>query len=173
MQHRRRHSDLLPALLFLLPNFLGFVLFTAGPVIFSLGASFTNWDLQHSVPFAFIGVENFRKMATDVDFWVFSINTLYLMIGLPFAIAGSLILALMLSQKLRGMSLYRTLFYLPTFTYGVALMILWKKLYNPEFGPINRAIEGVFRVLHVHAHGPKWLQSTENLLALVPQKLQL
>jgi multiple sugar transport system permease protein len=110
-------------------------------------------------------------MLTDVDFWVFSINTLYLMIGLPFAIVGSLLLALMLSQKLRGMSVYRTLFYLPTFTYGVALMILWKKLYNPEFGPINRAIEAVFRVLHVQAHGPKWLQSTENLLALVPQKV--
>src|SRR5882757_2722176 len=74
---RPRHSDLLPALAFLLPNFIGLVLFTAGPVIFSLGASFTNWDLQHSVPFAFIGVENFRRMFVDVDFWVFAINTLY------------------------------------------------------------------------------------------------
>jgi multiple sugar transport system permease protein len=167
----RRRSDLLPALAFLLPNFLGFVLFTAGPVIFSLGASFTNWDLQHSVPFAFIGVENFRKMIGDVDFWVFFINTLYLMIGLPFAVVGSLMLALLLSQKLRGVSMYRTLFYLPTFTYGVALMILWKKLYNPEFGPINRILETIFRFLHIDAHGPKWLQSTDNLLALVPQKI--
>ncbi len=167
----RRRSDLLPALIFLLPNFIGFALFTAGPVLFSLGASFTNWDLQHSVPFAFIGVENFRRMFADVDFWVFSINTLYLMIGLPFAIAGSLGLALMLNQKLRGISVYRTLFYLPTFTYGVALMILWKKLYNPEFGPINRVIDGTFRLLNIDAHGPKWLQSTDNLLALVPQKL--
>src|SRR5262245_28587673 len=104
---RRHHSEFLPALAFLLPNFLGFVLFTAGPVLFSLGASFTNWDLQNSVPFAFIGLENFRRMFADVDFWVFFINTLYLMIGLPFAIAVSLGLALLLSRKLRGMSFYR------------------------------------------------------------------
>jgi len=169
---RRRQSDLLPALLFLLPNFLGFVLFTAGPVLFSLGASFTNWDLQHNVPFAFIGIENFRRMFSDVDFWVFFINTLYLMLGIPFAIVGSLLLALLLSQKLRGMSAYRTLFYLPTFTYGVALMILWKKLYNPEFGPINTALEHLFHFIHIHAKGPEWLQSTHNLLGIVPENVE-
>jgi multiple sugar transport system permease protein len=162
----RSRSDLLPALLFLAPNLIGFLLFTAGPVVFSLGASFTNWDLQHSVPFAFIGLENFRRLAHDIDFWNFLINTLYLMLGLPFAIAGALVLALLLSQKLRGMSAYRTLFYLPTFTYGVALMILWKKLYNPDFGPINGVIEHV-----LHTPGPKWLSSTDNLLALAPQRI--
>src|SRR5256885_9355490 len=159
---RRRRSDLAPALLFLLPNFLGFVLFVAGPVIFALGASFTNWDLQHSVPFAFVGVENFRRLLTSDEFWVFFINTLYLMIGLPFAIAGSLVLALLLSQKLRGMTAYRTLFYLPTFTYGVALMILWKKLYNPDFGPINTALRHTFNVFGAHeVELPKWLQSAQ------------
>ena len=56
MNRNRSQSDLRPAILFLLPNFLGFVLFTAGPVLFSLGASFTNWDLQHSIPFAFVGL---------------------------------------------------------------------------------------------------------------------
>src|SRR3954463_3745611 len=128
MKQIRRHSDLRPALLFLLPNFLGFVLFTAGPVLFALGASFTNWDLQHSVPFAFVGVENFRRLLGSEEFWVFFINTLYLMIGLPFAVAGALAIALLLSQKRRrGLAIYRTLYYLPTFTYGVALMILWKK----------------------------------------------
>jgi multiple sugar transport system permease protein len=160
-------------MLFLLPNLLGFVLFTAGPVLFSLGASFTNWDLQKSVPFAFIGVENFRRLFHSEEFWVHLINTLYLMIGMPFAIAGSLVLALLLSQKLRGMSFYRTMFYLPTFTYGVALMILWKKLYNPESGPINAAIDFVLqRLLNMHVTSPKWLQSADNLLGLVPQHVQ-
>src|SRR6266699_995499 len=64
---RRHRTDLLPALAFLLPNFLGFLIFTAGPVLFSLGASFTNWDLQHSVPFAFVGLENFRRMFVSSD----------------------------------------------------------------------------------------------------------
>ncbi len=171
MKSRRRHSDLLPALGFLAPNFLGFILFTAGPVLFSLIAAFTNWDFQHNSPLAFIGLENFHHLFADVDFWVFLINTLYLMIGLPFAIAGALLLALLLSQKLRGISAYRTLFYLPTFTYGVALMILWKKLYNPDFGPINSILGHLFHALHIRAALPEWLQSTHNLLALVPQKV--
>jgi len=171
MKRAHFQSDFRPALLFLLPNFLGFIIFTAGPVLFSLIAAFTNWDLQHSVPFAFIGVENFRRMFADADFWVFFTNTLYLMLGMPVAIAGSLMLALMLSQKLRGISVYRTLFYLPTFTYGVALMILWKKLYNPEFGPINRMLEWLMHLVHINAHGPKWMQSTQNLLGLVPQRM--
>lgn len=165
----KRRSDLAPALGFLAPNFLGFILFTAGPVLFALGASFTNWDLQKNAPFAFIGFENFRRMFAHEEFWVYLVNTLYLMLGMPFAIAGSLILALMLSQKLRGMSVYRTLFYLPTFVYGVALMILWKKLYNPEFGPINAMIDWTFRLFHVNAEPPKWLQSANNLLGMVPQ----
>jgi multiple sugar transport system permease protein len=169
---KRRRSDFAPALLFLLPNFLGFVLFTAGPVLFSLGASFTNWDLQKSVPFAFIGVENFRRLFHSEEFWVHLINTLYLMLGMPVAIAGSLMLALMLSQKLRGMSFYRTMFYLPTFTYGVALMILWKKLFNPEFGPINAVIDFFLAHLKIHAEAPKWLQSADNLFGLVPQHVQ-
>src|SRR5947207_9105208 len=99
-----RHSDLLPALGFLLPNFLGFLLFTAIPVLFSLGASFTNWDLQHTSPLAFIGLENFRRMFTDREFWLDLINTFYLMLGMPIAIAGSLMLALLLNQKLRGIT---------------------------------------------------------------------
>ena len=50
--------DLLPAIGFLLPNLLGFAVFTAGPVLFSLAVSFTNWDLQRTAPFAWIGLRN-------------------------------------------------------------------------------------------------------------------
>jgi multiple sugar transport system permease protein len=171
MRTLRRNSDLRPALLFLLPNFLGFVLFTAGPVVFALVASFTNWDLQHTVPFAFIGVENYRRMFLSQEFWIYFINTVYLMLGLPVAIFGGLILALMLSQKLRGMTVYRTLFYLPSFTSGVALMILWKELYNPEFGPINAALGSFFRLIHLHVDLPTWLTSVSNLLAIKPMRL--
>jgi multiple sugar transport system permease protein len=170
--HRRSHSDFLPALCFLLPNLLGFVLFTAGPLLFALGASFTNWDLQRAVPLAFIGVENFRSMVHNEEFWIYLINTGYLMLGLPVSIAGSLALALLLNRKLRGMTVYRTLFYLPAFTSGVALMILWKKLFNPEFGPINGAIAWVLGLFGADASAlPTWLQSPQNLLALAPQRV--
>jgi len=117
-----QRRDLLPALGFLLPNFLGFIVFTAGPVLFSLAVSFTNWDLQRTIPFRWIGFENFVELWRDNEFWLYFANTAYLMLGMPIAIAGSLCLAILLSQRLRGIVVYRTLFYLPTFTSGVALM---------------------------------------------------
>lgn len=155
---------------FLAPNFLGFVVFTAIPVVFSLGASFTNWNLQHTTPLRFTGVKNLVTLAHDPQFWVYLINTLYMMLGLPVAIAGGLALALLLHQKVRGLSIYRTLFYIPSFTSGIALMLLWKELLNPDFGPINLIISHVFNALHIHAAPPAWLQSTQNLLALNPER---
>lgn len=172
----RHKSDLWPALGFLAPNLLGFAIFTLGPVLFSLVAAFTNWNLDRSAPFAFTGAENFTRMAHDREFWLYLVNTVYLMIGIPVAIVGSLLLALLLNQNLRGMTLYRTLFYLPTFTSGVALMILWKCLYNPDTGPINAAIGWLIDTSHVNAllahfghlpiSPPDWLSSTHNLLGL-------
>jgi multiple sugar transport system permease protein len=156
---------------FLMPNFLGFCLFTLGPVIFSLGAAFTNWSLIRSVPLQFIGFGNFIELWQDDRFWLYAINTVYLMLGMPFSIAGSLLLASMLSQKLRGMVVYRTLFYLPTFTAGVALFILWKKLYNPEFGPINLALQALFNL--DSSQLPLWLASTANLLAIGVERVEL
>ena len=159
--------DFWPAMGFLLPNLIGFLVFTAGPVLFSLGIAFTNWDLQRTVPFRWIGLGNFTELVADQQFWLYFLNTAYLMLGMPFAIAGSLFLAILLSQRLRGIVVYRTLFYLPTFTSGVALMILWKALYNPDFGPINAAINWVMATLGVkNAAAPVWLLSTKNVFGL-------
>src|SRR5690242_6105155 len=165
MKRNNRQTDLAPALAFLAPNFLGFLIFLAGPLIFSFVVSFTDWNLGNRSKFNFTGLENLNELIHDSDFWVYFANTIYLMIGLPISIAGSLILALLLSQKLRGMTVYRTVFYLPTFTSGVALIILWKALYNPDFGPINTAISWF------GATPPQWLTSTHNLLALAVERL--
>jgi multiple sugar transport system permease protein len=161
------------ALPFLLPNFLGFLIFTAGPVLFSFAVAFSNWNLQRSVPFQWTGLENFNTLFHDQEFWLYFANTVYFLLGLPVAIAGSLALALLLSQKLKGIVIYRTLFYLPSFTSGVALMILWKALYNPDFGPINAAINGVSDMLHLGIHAPQWLLSTRTLVGLEVEHVSL
>jgi multiple sugar transport system permease protein len=166
-----RRSEFRAAMAFLLPNFAGFILFTAGPVLFSLGASFTNWTLIKTQPLAFNGLANYRELAADQNFWLYFANTFYLMLGMPVAIAGSLVLAMMLSQRLRGMVVYRTMFYLPSFTNGVALLILWKALYNPDFGPINALLAPVLRVFDTVP--PKWLLSTHNLLGLHVEQVKL
>ncbi|MEJ5251640.1 MAG: sugar ABC transporter permease [Chthonomonadetes bacterium] len=161
------------AWLFLLPNFVGFGVFTAGPVLFSLVVSFSNWNLQRTVPFQWIGFGNYVELMHDTQFWLYFINTLYLMLGMPVAIAGSLALAILLSQRLRGIVVYRTLFYLPSITSGVALMILWKALYNPDFGPINAMINAVSEALGLKVKAPEWLLSTANLLGLEVEQVRV
>lgn len=173
---RRQRHELKWSMIFLAPNFLGFLVFVAGPVIFCLAMSFSNWNLQRTVPFQWIGLRNFVDLFSDKDFWLYFINTVYLMLGIPFAIAGSLFLAILLNQKLRGIVVYRTLFYLPSITSGVALMILWKALYNPNFGPINVIIDWMLNDLGINnlivALGgdalspPRWLLSTKNIFGL-------
>jgi multiple sugar transport system permease protein len=177
----RRH-EFRAALGFLLPNFLGFGVFTAGPVLFSLAISISNWHLHRTIPFRWIALGNFLELLVDKDFWLYSMNTVYLMLGMPVAIAGSLLLAILLSQRLRGIVVYRTLFYLPTFTSGVALMLLWKALYNPEFGALNAAINwciDTFRVNEVvralggaGVSAPTWLLSTKNLFGLEAEQVR-
>lgn len=180
---RLRHRELVPALGFLLPNLLGFLLFTVGPVVFSLAVSFSNWNLQRTIPFQWIGFGNFVELVHSEEFWLYFINTAYLMLGMPLAIAGSLFLAILLSQRLRGIVVYRTLFYLPSFTSGVALLILWKALYNPDFGPINAALNWFLGTFHIadlmralSGHGleaPKWLLSTKNVLGLHVEQVKM
>ena len=161
------NNQWLPAMAFLLPNFLGFCVFTAGPVLFSLIVGFSNWSLDHSVPFQWTGLENFNELLHDKNFRMYFLNTIYFMFGMPIAIAGSLFVAILMNQRLKGIVLYRTMFYLPSITSGVALMILWKALYNPDFGPINVIIDGIFRFLHLTSlSAPKWLLSTHNLFGL-------
>jgi len=124
-------------------------------------------------------LQNFSEMFHDPQFWVYFVNTAYFMIGIPVAIAGSLFLAILLSQKLRGLTIYRTLFYLPSITSGVALMILWKNLYNPEFGPINAIINWFIPPPHINTifrssfAAPQWLLSTKNIFGLDPEQVAI
>ena len=177
MQARRRtraRSDLRAAALFLAPNFAGFLIFTAVPVLFSLGAAFTDWNLTRPGRTQWTGLENFRQLLGDAHFWLYLVNTVYLMLGIPLSIACSLGLALLLSRRIRGLVAYRTLLYLPSITAGVALMILWKALFNPDFGPINSGIDSLLRATHLagHVELPRWLGSMSNLLGLQPERVK-
>ncbi|MDX9982074.1 MAG: sugar ABC transporter permease [Lentisphaeria bacterium] len=193
---RHQTRKLATGLAFIGPNVVGFLIFTLFPLVFSLAMAFTNWDLRLHNAFTdesvrFVGFANFARLFREPDFLKFLGNTLFLMMGLPFAVAGSLGAALLLSQDLKGktpriqstvatailltiacltlvvvglgssavvilvtgvaclvltlgvgfrQSAYRTLFYFPHFTAGVATFLLWKRLYAPLNGPINNAL---------------------------------
>ncbi|SDT94081.1 carbohydrate ABC transporter membrane protein 1, CUT1 family [Verrucomicrobium sp. GAS474] len=156
-----KKDTLLTALPFLLPNLLGFFLFTLGPVAVSLGMAFTDWDLTRNnalsgVPISWVGIDNFKRLlsgAEAVPFWHYLGNTLFLMLGLPVSIVGSLVLALCLDRHAPLRTFFRTVYYLPSITAGVALLLLWKALLRPEGGLVNQVL---------HAVGlpePAWLAS--------------
>lgn len=141
--------ELRPALAFLLPNFLGFLLFTAGPVLVSLYLCFTSWDAL--TPPRWIGLGNFVELlgfhataegwrANDPDFWQFLGNTFFMLLALPLNIAGSLMLALLLNQRLAGTSLYRLMYFFPSILYGVAIFFLWKYMYDTNYGLFNELL---------------------------------
>ena len=97
----KTRKNLLVAALFLAPNFLGFAVFTLGPVILSLAGSFTTWSLRPTTPLRFLGFDNYRALFSDPNFYFYLYNTLYLMLAIPITIAGSLALAIYLNGKLK------------------------------------------------------------------------
>lgn len=140
---------------FLLPNLTGFLLFTSLPVAASLLLSFVKWDLFS--PPQFVGLKNFIVLFQDALFWKYCWNTIVLMAAIPFSIAGSLILALALNQKLKGSVFFRTIYFLPTICSGVAIYMLWRLVYNPEFGVLNTLIMKLGYLLKLPLKGPFWL----------------
>lgn len=132
----------------ILPNFVGFLVFTLGPVIAAFVIAFCRWKIIQGPEF--IGIENFVNLIHDARFWKYTYNTLFLMLGIPISILGSLFLAVILNQKIRGVVAFRTIYYLPTISAGIALLILWKALLA-DTGLINKilALVGI--------NGPNWL----------------
>jgi multiple sugar transport system permease protein len=156
---------MLTGLAFISPNLALFLVFTLAPALFTLALAFFKWD-----PFVapqFVGFTNFNLLFADTHFWYYLGNTLVFMLGLPLSLAGSLLLAVLLTQRLRGLIAYRTVFYLPTITNGVALFLLWKVMFNKEAGLINTLALPVLQLLGatgadgqpLTASGmPDWLQ---------------
>ena len=90
--NQRERRNALSAMAFLVPNLVGFLSFTAGPVLLSLYMSFTDWSLQDR-PTEFVGFRNYADLLTDGKFWFYLFNTGYFMLGIPISIFGSLLLA--------------------------------------------------------------------------------
>ncbi len=140
---------------FLMPNLLGFLIFTSIPVIASLILSFYDWDLL--TPPIFVGFKNFINLMKDSYFWKYCYNTLFLMIGIPLGMAGAIIVALAMNQKLKGIVFFRTTFFLPSVCVPIAIFMLWRIIYNSDFGLFNILIERFGMLIHVPLTGPNWL----------------
>lgn len=150
---RARRREALLGYLYIAPWAVGYLLLILGPVLASLYLSLTQYSII-SRP-TFIGLANYSKAFTADPLFVKSLgNTFYyVVLHVPLSIGTSLLLALFLDQGLRATRLFRTLFFLPSITPVVASVLLWRWIFQPDFGIVNYVLS------LLGLHGPQWLAS--------------
>jgi len=157
---RRKHPGLtsrqreeIIAYLLISPWIIGFLMFTLGPMVASLGLSFFETNLFSS---RFVGLKNYATLIsldeTKSLFWKSLYNTAYYaVLSIPLTIGAGFLIALLLNQNIRGQSAYRVLYYLPAVIPNVAASMIWLYLFQPEFGIVNWLLS-LF-----HIEGIRWL----------------
>ncbi|MDR2537709.1 MAG: sugar ABC transporter permease [Treponema sp.] len=163
--------------LFILPNLIGFLVFTLGGVVFSVGMSFTDWNLLRGVDKAkFVGLANYMRLFVASDFWISLRNNLFLLLAIPISIMASVVIAALLHQKPAHRHRYaqklsnwgragmRALYFLPYITNVVAVSTVWRALFHPSEGPINMFLKW----LGVPGDSlPGWLSSSKWFLPAI------
>jgi len=137
------------------PWIAGFLIFTAGPIVASLFFSFCNYDVV--TPPNWVGIQNYKRLISDPLFWQsLKVTSYFSLVSVPLGIALSLIIAILLNQNIKGLTWFRTIYYMPSVISGVAVALLWMWIFNPEFGVLNFLLWKLF-----HIQGPAWLMSEE------------
>ncbi|WP_219836192.1 carbohydrate ABC transporter permease [Paenibacillus sp. R14(2021)] len=144
--------------LFISPWTLGFLLFTGGPIIASLFLSFADYNVVDAP--TFVGLRNFFDLFHDKLFYKsLSVTFYYAVLSVPFTIVCSMILALLLNNKIKGQAIFRTLYYTPSIISGVAVSFLWMWLLNPDFGVVNSLLSDWFGI-----KGPGWFTKPNTVI---------
>lgn len=144
--------------LFVSPWLLGLLMFFLGPMLASIYLSFTSYNIVQSP--RFIGLRNYIEMVQDPLIWqALKITSIYAVISVPLSIFLGLVLAILLNQKVRGIAVWRTVYYLPSIISGVAVALLWEWLFNGRYGLVNYMLERLFGI-----EGPNWLADTRTAI---------
>ena len=157
---KRTHSRLekqehRAAFFFLLPSFVLFMVFTVISFSASFVLSFFDWDLITTPHF--VGFHNYIELMNDPLFRKVLFNTLYFTaLTVPLSALVGLIIALGLNQKIKGVAIYRTVYFMPAVTSLVAVSLLWQWIFDGNYGLLNN----ILSILGV-SHPPQWLSSTE------------
>jgi len=120
-----------------MPSILGILIWLVGPMIYSIWLSLTKWDII--TPAKYVGLGNFRKLfLNDPLFWkCLWVTFYYTIVAVPLNLVSGFLVALLLNSEVKGMTAFRTIFYLPSIVPQVANAMLWLWLLNPEFGLVN------------------------------------
>jgi ABC-type sugar transport systems, permease components len=152
----RKAKNNIAGYLFIMPNLIGFIVFTAFAVVFSLIISFTDYDMVSPLnEIKFIGIINYIDIFSDKWFTASIINNAYFLLFIPLQILLALICAVILNGKIIGRKLLRTVFYLPYITSFVAISLVWFQLLHPTQGVVNSLL------MHFGiSNPPKWFGSS-------------
>lgn len=143
------------SIFFLAPYVIGLLVFWIGPVIASIFISFTKWELVGSP--VWVGFNNYKQLFSDEIFIKSLINTAYYTIlSVPLSMICSLLLAVAMNQKLKGIVVFRTAFFMPYISSMVAVALLWSWIYNPQYGILNYFLELIGIPGQNWLGDPKW-----------------
>jgi multiple sugar transport system permease protein len=157
---KRSTREAIEGYLFILPWLIGLVVFTVGPIVATLFISCTEWQLFGAPKW--VGLANYVRMFNDPLFYQsLKVTLYYTLLSLPLGLAVGLALALLLFQNVKGQSIFRTIFYVPSVVPAVASATIWIWIYNPEFGIFNYILSK-FGIT-----GPEWLYSTEWIIPAI------
>ncbi len=150
-----RRREAIQGYMYVLPWVVGFLIFTFGPMLASLYLSFTAYNIVKEP--RFIGLENYVYAFTRDRLFVQALQRtgLYAVAAVTLGVVGSLFLAVLLDQKLKGTVIFRTMFFLPSLTPIVASALLWGWIFQPQLGILN------YLLAQVGIQGPGWLTSIE------------
>lgn len=164
MRTRRHYSDLLPALIFLLPGLVLFALFFLGPLLYSLQISFFEWKIVRPEQSVFVGFQNYQRALSDAVFQRAILNTLaYTVISVTIKMILGLGVALLLNQRFPGRTFFRVAYYLPVITSWVIVSLLFEYMFNGQAGLVNYILKDVF---HLIPKDVLWF--ADPILTLVP-----
>jgi len=151
LSHRER-LDFRTGMLFLLPWTIGFLVFTLYPMVASFFYSFTIYHPK--LPNEWVGLQNYANLWNDKLFWQSLSNTLYMVaLGVPLTLLASFFCAVLLNLKVRGQSIYRVIYFLPSIVPTVASTILWLWILNPQTGILNTLLG------YIGVQGPNWMSN--------------
>ena len=153
------------AFLYVFPAALILLFFHIFPVIYSFLLSIFRGTLKNPMRH-FIGIENYLELAADIEFWKAMVNTVYFAVGsVPVGIFIALFIALLLNQKLRGLGIYRTIYYLPVITSIAAVALVWKWLFEKNSGFFNQ----ILKMVGIAPSG--WLQESKGIFQVMVESV--
>ncbi|HZX03318.1 sugar ABC transporter permease [Kribbella sp.] len=137
----KRRRDTILGYLFISPAIIGLLLFVAYPMVTSLYHSFTQWN--GLTPAKWVGLDNYKFLFTsDPTFWPsLRVTVLWVVISVPATLLAGLVLAVVVNRTIKGVKIFRTIFYLPVVLPAVAVLTLWKYIYDPTYGLANQILK--------------------------------